>query len=183
MTSAPARLAPIAALLLAACGTTEVTCPDEVQGTLTFRARPVATNGNCGWFNKLITDGLAVDLTFTATVSFQDDVTAVLCLQRTLSQEKKGPRSGDTFSVSSTAPAAAGAVGTCPCPVLVEETFSATLVRAADGRVNGYRDGSLVAHLTRPADADPTCYADTAGPAGECPAPTGCDLTYVAPPP
>ncbi len=179
------KLAPIAALLLAACGTAAVPCPGEVQGTLTFHARPVAST--CGWFKDLIDAGRAADQTFTATVSFTGDTTAALCLQRTLSQIKTGTRSGDAFSVSSTAPAAAGAVGTCPCGVTVEETFSATLLRGADGKVNGYRDGSMVGHLTRSADdAARDCYAaaDAAGTSDECPgAASGCDVTYAFPPP
>jgi hypothetical protein len=69
----------------------------------------------------------------------------------------------------------------------VEETFSATLVRGGDGRVTGYRDGSLVAHLTRSADdAAVACYAtaDAAGTSDECPgASAGCDVAYVLPPP
>ncbi len=180
------RPAPVAALLLAACGTAAVPCPGEVQGTVTFRARPVATQDTCDWFGKLIAAGRAGDQTFAATVSFPDETHAALCLQRTLSQPKTGPRTGDTFSVSSTAPAAAGAVGTCPCAVVVEETFSATLLRGADGRVNGYRDGRLVGHLTRAADdAALACYAtaDAAGTSGDCPGAAGCDVAYVAPPP
>lgn len=181
------RLAPIAALLLAACETEAVSCPGEVQGTLTFRARPFASGATCGWFEDLIQAGRAADQTFTATVSFTGDTTAALCLQRTLSQLKTGTRTGDSFSVSSTALAAAGAVGTCPCAVVVEETFSATLLRGADGKVNGYRDGSLVGHLTRSADDPaPACYAaaEAAGTTGQCPAAaSGCDVEYVAPPP
>ena len=181
------RPAPIAALLLAACQTEAVSCPDEVQGTLTFRARAVATDGDttCSWFRPLIKAGLAADQTFTATVSFTGDTTAALCLQRTQSQVKNGTRTGDAFSVSSTMAAAAGAVGTCPCGVTVEETFSATLLRGGDGRVNGYRDGSLVGHLTRSAD-DADCYtaADAARTSVQCPeAVPGCDVKYVAPPP
>lgn len=181
------RPAPIAALLLAACQTEAVSCPDEVQGTLTFRARPDDARTTCGWFHDQIIAGRASDQTFTATVSFLDATRAALCLQRISSQPKTGPRSGDTFTVSSAAPAAAGAVGTCPCGVTVEETFSATLLRGADGRVNGYRDGRLVGHLTRSTDDPaPACYtaADAAGTSGQCPdAVSGCDVKYVAPPP
>jgi len=180
------RAAPIAALLLAACGTEAVPCPGDVQGTLNFQAAAVATPTTCNWFQALIDAGRAGDQSFTATVSF-DTGTARVCLQRTLSQDKTGPRSGDTFTVSSTAPAAAGAVGTCPCGVDVEETFSATLLRGTDGRVTGYRDGSLVGHLTRSGDAAALdCYAaaDAAGTSGDCPgAPAGCDVAYVLPPP
>jgi hypothetical protein len=194
------RAAPIAALLLAAqvltaCGTAAIACDGDVQGTLTFQAAAVATPTTCNWFQTLIEAGRAGDQSFTATVSFLDAANAAVCLQRTLSQTKTGPRSGDTFTVSSTAPAAAGAVGTCPCAgagpggtgVDVEETFSATLVRGGDGRVTGYRDGSLVAHLTRSADdAAVACYAtaDAAGTSDECPgASAGCDVAYVLPPP
>lgn len=186
------RAAPIAALLLAAqvltaCGTAAVACNGDVQGTLTFQARPVATAGTCGWFSDLIAAGRAGDQGFTATVSFLDSGTAAVCVQRTLGQAKTGPRSGDTFTVSSTAPAAAGAVGTCPCGVDVEETFSATLVRGTDGRVTGYRDGSLVGHLTRSGDpAAVDCYAaaDANGTSDDCPgASAGCDVAYVLPPP
>lgn len=180
------RSAPIAALLLAACGSTAVLCEGEVQGTLTFRARPDDARTTCGWFHDQIIAGRASDQTFTATVSFLDATRAALCLQRISSQPKTGPRSGDTFTVSSAAPAAAGAVGTCPCGVTVEETFSATLLRGADGRVNGYRDGRLVGHLTRSADeASLGCYAaaDAARTSGDCPGAAGCDVAYVAPPP
>jgi hypothetical protein len=181
------RAAPIAALLLAACESAAIPCPGDVQGTLTFQARADGTLTSCIWFKALIAAGRAGDQTFTATVAFEDAGTARVCLQRTLSQDKTGPRSGDTFTVSSTAPAAAGAVGTCPCGVDVEETFSATLLRGTDGRVTGYRDGSLVGHLTRSGDAAALdCYAAAAanGTAGDCPeASAGCDVAYVLPPP
>jgi len=181
------RAAPIAALLLAACGTAAIPCDGDVQGTLSFQAAADAAQTTCTWFQDLIAAGRAGGQSFTATVSFLDAGTAALCLQRTLSQTKTGPRSGDTFTVSSTAPAAAGAVGTCPCGVDVEETFSATLLRGTDGRVTGYRDGSLVGHLTRSGDAAALdCYAaaDANGTSDDCPgASAGCDVAYVLPPP
>lgn len=182
------RAAAIAALLLAAqvltaCGTAAIACDGDVQGTLTFQAGADATRSTCTWFDAAQAPGQS----FTATVSFLDAGTAAVCLQRTLGEPKEGPRSGDTFTVSSTAPAAAGAVGTCPCGVDVEETFSATLVRGTDGRVTGYRDGSLVGHLTRATDAAAVdCYAaaDAAGTSDDCPgASAGCDVAYVLPPP
>jgi hypothetical protein len=53
--------------------------------------------------------------------------------------------------------------------------------------VTGYRDGSLVGHLTRSGDAAALdCYAAAAanGTAGDCPeASAGCDVAYVLPPP
>lgn len=181
------RAAPIAALLLAACESAAIPCPGDVQGTLTFQARADGSRTTCSWFRDLIDAGQAGDQTFTATISFLDASTAAVCVQRTLSQAKTGPRSGDAFTVSSTAPAAAGAVGTCPCGVDVEETFSATLLRGTDGRVTGYRDGSLVGHLTRSGDpAAVDCYAadDANGTTGQCPgASAGCDVAYVLPPP
>lgn len=183
------RAAPIAALLaaaplLASCGAAAIPCPGDVQGTLSFQASPDAAGTTCTWFADLIGAGQAAGQSFTATVSFLDAGNAAVCLQRTLSQTKTGPRSGDTFTVSSTAPAAAGAVGSCPCGVDVEETFSATLLRGGDGRVTGYRDGTLVGHLTRSADAA-DCYAqaDADGASGDCPGAAGCDVAYVLPPP
>jgi hypothetical protein len=145
--------------LLACDSPRPASCEGERVGALTFHGDVVA-DGGCPFTAS------AVD--FTATVAFDGDGGALLCIERADAEPLRGTHDGDHLAVS--APDGGANVPSCACAVQVAESVEGDLSRDG-GAVAGFA-GELRDHFW-PADGGAGCERD-AGPA--CGAP--CDVRW-----
>lgn len=164
----PRWLAPLLGLVLAGCPDEPPACPGDRQGTFGFSG--TVTAKDC--------ELIAGTTGFPATISFTGDASAVVCLDRLLTEPRVCQRSGDALSGCTAG--VRDSVPECPCPVRLAETLSGTLLRAG-ARATGF-SGTLVAEFTRgTSNAAVVCYAeqDPLGTTAKCPPAAGCTATYA----
>lgn len=171
LTARLARWAAALLLLAAGCEAEIPACPGAVQGTLTLTGTTASDPGATTCRFPLVTS-----FELIAAVAWIDASTAAVCIQRPLAVTRRGPRSGDAFTVQVPLPQAS--LASCPCPVDVLETLDGTLLRTAGSTAVGFR-GTLVERFTRSASAG-TCYlgADAVAVQNGCPGETGCQAAY-----
>lgn len=162
------RAGVVAALLgvaaIPACDAPRATpCSGEIVGTFHFRGEPAAgvDGGTCPFASDAA-------VTFTATLAFDSDTSAILCVDRAEAEPLRGTREGDHVELAS--PAAAANVGSCSCGVQVVESVTGDVVRADGGSASRFAGelgnrvapadggaGGVSCEPARAADAGPRC--------------------------
>ncbi len=143
------------------------TCSGESVGTLHFRGEPVAGGdaGTCPFASDAA-------VTFTATLAFDSDTSAILCVDRAEAEPLRGRRDGDHVEVSSSE--AAANVASCACAVRVTESIKGDVLRADGGSAPGFA-GEL-GNRVAPADGGASCEPDTGDAGPRCGVP--CELRW-----
>lgn len=143
------------------------TCSGESVGTFHFRGEPVAGGdaGTCPFASDAA-------VTFTATLAFDSDTSAILCVDRAEAEPLRGRRDGDHVEVAS--PEAAANVASCTCAVRVTESIKGDVLRADGGSAPGF-SGEL-GNRVAPADGGASCEPDPGDAGPRCGVP--CELRW-----
>jgi hypothetical protein len=143
------------------------TCGGQRVGTFRFRGDVASGDAGCPFASDA---GLA----FTATVAFESDTSALLCIDSPDAEPLRGTHDGDHITVSS--PDAGANVASCTCGVLVAESVEGDVVRGDGGNPAGFT-GEL-RNVVSPADVGASCEPDAgaSGAAPRCGVP--CELRW-----
>jgi hypothetical protein len=163
-----ALLGVAAGVVAVACDAPHATaCSGEPVGTFRFRGEPVTGGG--GGTCPFASDAA---VTFDATLAFDGDTSAILCVHRAEAEPLRGTRDGDHVEVAS--PAAAANVGSCTCGVQVIESIKGDVLRADGGGAPGFA-GEL-GNRVAPANGGASCEPEAGDAGPRCGVP--CELRW-----